>query len=212
MEFVDQAQAVWPLVKGAPFLVLLLIALLSLVIWLILNWRYQATIESLKSRLELKDDRIVDYERKLDVGSPDEAKAKLKELELRLDLLEPKIISADAQGKMTAALRCSNGVADIVHDISSRNAQIFADNLARVFREAGWEVRRPMVMGVTNPPISGLSVKVKNPNQLTEVEKAAVSSINAAALRFDLDGGLMPDPDSPEDIRILVMELAGKIR
>lgn len=84
----DRLRKECAVIKGAPYSFLVAALLLGLVIWWALNWRYSSQIENLNSRNQLLAALNEDYEKKLNVSTPNEAERKLKDLQREIENLK----------------------------------------------------------------------------------------------------------------------------
>ncbi|MEM6537862.1 MAG: hypothetical protein AAF668_09070 [Pseudomonadota bacterium] len=172
----------WGVISQAPTSLAISIGLSGLVIWRVLAWRYNGIIEIANAKIASQSERLHEYQQKLDVQTPDEAKERVAKLEARLDALEPRRISAEQRSQMLLALNGFTGSINVVHDMGWAEARPIANSIASTFQAAGWLVQTPSVMGPTNPPISGIRIKVKNLDALSPEESAAIAALEAAGL------------------------------
>lgn len=75
MEFLDRLQAEWPVIEKAPLAFAVAVFVVGGAVWAIVHALYRQQIGNLKSRLDLKDGQIADYERKSSVATQKEVKA-----------------------------------------------------------------------------------------------------------------------------------------
>jgi hypothetical protein len=194
----------WDVLTSAPFTFLLATIVTGSLIWLAMRWRYEGIIDTLKSRLAAKDDKITDYKEKLEGASPDEAKAVIDALEKRLEKLEPRKLDRACGAKMVGILKAHAGKVDIAQDMQSADARLLAIALADVFSEAGWTVQSPAVLGPSNPPVEGIAVTVRDIEDLSEQDKAIFAAMEACGHPFDARGGLISRHDKDVDAEILI--------
>lgn len=189
------------MIRGAPISFCVFLGLVGIGIYGVLNWYYASQIENLESRMALKDDRISEYERKLSGASPDEAKARIdeanvriKELEERLVKLEPKRLT---QEQVTAIrdqlVTVEPASVEIATDLAVPGLDHLANGLAAAFRQAGWQVQRAEVLGISNPPPSGIGLQVKSLIDPSAQERAVIKALEASGLAFDRSGNLRND-------------------
>lgn len=172
------------------------------------RWRYAGTIASLEERLKLRDDRVAEYERKLQGATPDQAKATIEELERKINALGPRRIGPEQRQKMTATISSLRGSrVAIAADGASSDAPNIARALGSAFANAGWAVQSSMVLALGNPPPSGVGIAVKNPNSLTQIEAVVTQAFRDAGVEFDLQhspelSGLSVRP--PFDVEVII--------
>jgi hypothetical protein len=85
------------------------------------------------------------------------------------------------------------------------DARGLANDLKFAFQSNGWNVQSPMVMGLGNPPPTGIALHVADQNALTAPEFAVKSALEAARLEFDIQGGFHPPPTpSKYDLELII--------
>lgn len=87
MDPVQFAKENWAVISQAPWVFVTEAALVGAIAFMFGRFFRGEKIANLESRIALKDDRISEYERKLDGASPDEAAQQFAALERRLDSL-----------------------------------------------------------------------------------------------------------------------------
>lgn len=184
-------------ITQAPLAFTLSLAVLAIMIWRAVAWRYAGTIDSLEGRNKLQADQIADYKGKLSGASPDEAKRRLDALELMVKALSPRRLDDTQKAKIVAALGNSKGVIDIVQDLAAADAKVLAGDLGLTFQSSGWGVSLSMVMGLTNSPRSGIGLQVLNPSALRPIEMTVARALEAAGVSFDVQTGLRRSPPRP---------------
>lgn len=109
MGFLDQLKAVWPLVMQAPSGFAPLMLALLLAGWVAGRFMFNERIETLKGRIERRDEKIAELERR-SVGTPAvEDHGRVRELEHRLKALEPKSLTPEQIQKIGAILAKQGG-------------------------------------------------------------------------------------------------------
>ena len=162
--------------------------------WVFNRLIYQQQIANLSSRLELAKDQASSYKKKLDGASPDEAAAMIRQLEesvrllkVRVDGIGPRRLSDDQKNAMVAALAIGAGAhVSIAKDGASPDAATLSADISNVFVRAGWSVSNPMVLGIGNPPPTGISISFDPAEMGKPVQQAVVNAFNSAMLAFDV--------------------------
>lgn len=133
-------------IADAPFSFATAVALAAVVIWGVVRWRFQAIVEHKNGEVALlqrqrdgyKDQRD-SYKEKLGGASPDEAKARIEELERRLGPLYP--LTPAQEERLASALTRTDAAARFSVSISSPlNAAEPGERMTRVFERSGWTV------------------------------------------------------------------------
>lgn len=195
-------------IADAPLIFAMAVLASATVVWWLVNLRFGGIIDSQKERLQARDEKIAEYKAKLEGAEPEEARAHIKDLEARLARLEPRRLSEAQRKAMVHCLRAAQGAVSIAADGACADGQGLARGVAAAFQEAGWQVSLPMVLGISNPPLSGISVAVPDLNHPTEVSRAIFAAMDAAGLIYEKRGGLPADPHRPQDAEILITSAA----
>ncbi|PFG62408.1 hypothetical protein AXZ77_0987 [Thioclava sp. ES.031] len=167
-------------------------AVIATLVWIAVSYLKKNRIENLESQLKLARDRLEDYQAKLDGATPSEAAEKMYELEQKVSNLAksfeenlPKKLSRLQAETLTKFLAVAPAKISLCRDGASSEATTIARGLERVFLEAGWEVSCPLVLGVSNPPISGIRISYIE-GAFSNAEKNALeSAFEAANLAFE---------------------------
>lgn len=175
MWFIDAVQelleANWALMKSNPAAFLVTFALG----WVVARFMYIERIKFLKDRLDYPED-------KMGGTSPDELRAKIRDLETRLDeLRDPRLFTASQLSVLENQLQGTQGSIMIRRDMMETSAVGPHSQMTRLFRKIGWSVRSAMVLGDDQPPVGGLAII----SRFREVESPLVAQLRRA---FDAAG------------------------
>lgn len=184
----------WAVITEAPAIFIMALLVAGFIVWRVMSWAYKSRLDNAKSHIDLQDRQLGDYREKLDGASPDEAKARIAELEGKLsalaDELRPRTLTDKQQGLLVQNLRVPVGtqyVVHVSHDMACADGKRLSTQMSHAFRSAsGWSVHNPSVMGLGNPPASGLGVYVGNLSQHTDAERIIIDAFNKAGLAFDV--------------------------
>jgi len=192
-------------IAAAPWSFAICLFVIGGIIFLIIRSMKAQEVADLNSRLTLRNDEIADYRRKLDGKSPDEAKARLDELEARVAQLQPRRFDAAQRERIRAAIAAHAAKVSVGADMAAADARGLVADISAAFQSAGWEVSNPMVGGPVNPPPSGFGVNVADPDNLTPAQSAFVIALREIGADFDLRRGVMELPGRQADaIEILI--------
>ena len=191
MDFITYLAGEAKAIAQAPVTFISLALVIGLMMYFLVRHQFADRIASMESRLQLKDDRISDYEGKLKGASPDEAAATIADLQRRLAALEPITLDEEQCRSVLATVSGAPSSVSILHDSASGNmTKKMHSQLVDIFNRGGWRVRAPMVMGIGNPPPSGLAI-IGHPE--SEEVQIVVAAFRTAGIRFDLQ----PNPARP---------------
>lgn len=194
MDWVAFTRDNWAVIAQAPW-AFVTCAVLFLGIGMALqSWLHSGATSAKDERLQLADDRIAEYERKLRVASPDEAVARLAKLEADVASFRPYSLSADQVARLTRVIaREQHGIA-ISRDNSSVDADVIHRQVATVFANAGWATVESVILGLKRPPICGLTL-VKAPGGSTSELELLREALEAADLEWvetEVEGNQLP--------------------
>ncbi len=159
------------------------------------RWRYRARIASLRSRLEQQSDRVAEYERKLQVASPDEAESLVEALERKIEMLRPRRVTAEQRRTIIEEVSAGAGRnISIVADATSPDAVSLAHSLANVFLCAGWKSMTTTRVGIDAAPVSGIGLKVRDRQVLSHPERLVYAGLRASGIEFDAQQRLCAAP------------------
>jgi hypothetical protein len=178
-----------------PFFVAVLIA--AGLIWLAMDWRYNAIITGREGIIANKDSEITllkgqrdDYKDKLSGATPDQAKARIDDLEGRLARLEPRRLTPAQRENLAMRLRVptgSNYLIAISRDMACSDcAQLGADFSAAFGAASGWQITNPMLGGIATMPPSGIAIKCADIVNPSAEAKLVIDAMKAVGIQFDL--------------------------
>lgn len=177
-----------------PFFICLLVA--GFVIYQVVKSLKAQEVADLTSRLDLKNDEVTDYKRKLEGRTPDEAKAAIESLTRRLAKLEPADLSEGQTKALVAAARLNPGLAVITQNMAAVRMGDLHTALIKAFAASGWSVSPTQAMGGP-PQAAPIVVKMPNPLAMNAAQRAACEGLAAAGLEFHLvaSPSWAPQPD-----------------
>lgn len=169
------------------------VAVMALVVWKILGWRNAGMVEALEHRLQLRDDEIADYKRKLGGDSPDQAKDRLDALEAIVRAISPRRITAEVRQRIAPILSAGeSGLLELNYDVAAGTMIPLCEDLARILEQSGWHVDKYRSLAIGDPSASGISITLPDLDAHTPPQAALLSALKTAGLQFDLRQGLMP--------------------
>lgn len=93
------------------------------------------------------------------------------------------------------ALRGEPGNISIDYDGADAKAQPLSAQLQDIFRKAGWNVSSGIILGLSNPPASGLLIRV-NKDGTTALQGRVIQALKAADVPFDVRPDREPRPST----------------
>lgn len=195
MGFLTKLQAEWPVIAQAPWNFALAVAIVTAVVWIVMQWRYRETIAKLKERIEARDDRIKSLESTGDGGSVAMELAALKKS------IAGRRLTDDQRFKLRNALRGKGGRAEVTYNASGSDCQRYAHDFRDVFKEAGWDTTCNAVLsGAMNAGL-GLAIATQNLATFTPGTEAMARALAEAGLHYDVDHMEVP-PNL--DVRLII--------
>nr|WMC97164.1 hypothetical protein RAR13_00095 [Aminobacter aminovorans] len=187
----------WPAIAQAPG-TFLAVAFMCLSAGFALGrFFFNGRISTLDAEKQFLQSRIAAYESKLGGASPDEAFAKVAELERRVEeLTDPRLLKPDQLSRMSRVLAGMPGKIFIARDMSSAESAKIYKQVAKLFRDNGWEVTTQEVLGIEDRPDCGLTVITRTGDKHTEHETALTASLRAAGIVCELRRE--PESDFPK--------------
>ncbi len=198
-------------IREAPLLFLTALLVLGALLIGVMRVWYGDQISSLHKRIQLRDDKLSEFQEKLKTSSPDEAKARLDALESALANLArdvtPRRLTSEQAKRLANEVRLPPGVQyqiDIINDMACGDCQSYANALRAVFNDVGgWTVRGPGVIGPGQAPRSGLAVLALDLNKLRPAEALVAKALREAGLLPELSRAPVNPIDQP-DVSILI--------
>jgi hypothetical protein len=80
-QWMQDLTAGWPMIRANLPTFAVIMVLMSGAIWIVVNWSYSGVLASKNGQIELQDRQLSDYREKLKGASPEQAKAKIDNLE-----------------------------------------------------------------------------------------------------------------------------------
>ncbi|TKT79030.1 hypothetical protein [Aquamicrobium sp. LC103] len=182
VEIIDDLQKVWPLIELAPWSFTAIGVALLAIGWASGRFMFSERVQTLKERVDA-------YREKLDGASPDEARRRLYVLETQVRELSPRRLTTEQIDAIARAVSVYPGEVHIAQDMAAADARTLAAGFAAAFGRAGWQVKMPSVMGIGNPPPSGIALKVVDAGNLDDREKYIRDVLNKAGISFDIQPG-----------------------
>lgn len=180
----------WAVITAAPVAFTVVISAACLIVWLAIKWSYQSVLDGKNAEIALLRRQKDDYKDKLSGASPDEAKAKIDDLERRLLLVEPRRLTTEQREAIVRVLSASatpSRVVDVAHDVSCSDGGRYGGEIASTIRRApGWMIREPAVMGRGIKSPKGLAVVTPDPRNPAEAARLLIRAFSEAGVDFDV--------------------------
>lgn len=187
-----------PVLKDAWVTVVGLMLAASVLGWALGRHSGNERLASMQGRLDLANDRIAAFDRKLSGASPDEASKLIESLERRLAAMEPKVLTAAQLAAARSILTSAPAFVQVTKDAAAGNRHQLNTQLLNLFAETGWSVTGGVAIGVGNPPRSGIAVMYTD----VGAQSAALiaRALEAAGLPFELRQQALAPHQPPVDV------------
>lgn len=188
----------WAVIEKAPFVFLTGAVLIAGLVYAWVRHQFAERIASLDSRLRLRDDRIAEYERKLNASSPDEAKERIDRLEAQIAALQPRSLSQQQRDTIRKVASRHIGRLIVSHDAACSDCNRFAREISSVFTGAGWSVGNGVALGIGNPPDEGIAIRASDPHSPDAI--VVQDALRTAGVNF----AVQPRDKMAQSVEILV--------
>jgi hypothetical protein len=191
-QWMQSLTAGWPMIWANLPLFGVILALIIGVVWLAFNWAYGRILANKDSEITIVKAQRDDYREKLGGASPDQAKARIDDLENKLNQLakqvEQRSLTPDQRAIMAKVARIPQGTAEIVvlHEGGCIDCPAYSADLEQVLRDAGWKVITGVVQGPGRRPVLGLALLVSDSKNLDAQGTKLRDSLEAAKIQFNI--------------------------
>jgi hypothetical protein len=185
----------WPMIRANLPTFFVILALIIGGVWIVFQWSYGSLLTSKNGQLELQDRQLSDYREKLQGATPDQAKARIDDLEARVRRVEqtgPRSLTTEQRQIIIQTTRVPSGAQYaliVTSEGGCPDCPVYAAAFERALRDAGWNVRNGMVMGPGRRPTAGIALVVPNPAKLSDEASALQRALQAAKIDFEIFQG-----------------------
>lgn len=182
------------IMANLPLFVLILVLMVA-AIWTIIGWSYSSVLSSKNAQMQLQDRQLADYKEKLQGATPDQAKARIDELEARLGRIEPRRLTDAQRAALATNLRLPFGTSYsiAVESESSGDCPQFAADFSAAFTAArNWAIVEITVMGIGNRPPHGIAVQFADLNQPPPEAIIVMQALRSLNIQFDIQADTNP--------------------
>jgi hypothetical protein len=180
----------WPMIRANLQTFFVIVVLIFGAVWWLMDWRYGAIVASKIGQIELQDRQLADYKQKLDGASPDQAKAKIDALEEKVKYTIGNrwpVLTSEETTKLAAAISpLDKRPISILY--ANYLGKDLAQNIADVFKNAGWKIQNFSEGGGL-----GYNISTGRGNGLALTLKAAIE----ASTKFKVESFGPTEADSP---------------
>ncbi|WP_407146333.1 hypothetical protein [Bradyrhizobium sp. ORS 86] len=195
-QWLEKLVSGWPMIRANLPTFFGILVLMCFSIWQLVDWQYKTIINNKDSELTLAKSQRDDYRDRLGGASPDQAKKRMEDLERQVATLakriDPRSLTKEQQQSLSESAKIVPGIdnrVSISGDIACNDCSIYANDLAAVLRDVGWNVTTGFIMGPNRHPKSGLGLAVVDPKNLSPAEAKMEAALRAAGISFNLLDG-----------------------
>ena len=186
----------WGVIVHATITFIASVLVAAFVMWKVVQREFTNRLADAASRLELSNDRVSDYERKLAGATPEEARARIDELEKmvtalrtrhrRLTDTQKRAIGNTIKGE---ALPIFENVHDraleIIYPSPSEEAAVFAHDFADAFEEGGWAIEPAYMMSGHRIRRFGITIGVGSLGAKPRTAELVAAALTEAGVTFE---------------------------
>lgn len=189
LKLVDYFAKESEVIRQSPAIFITALILLGGLIWVVVNRSFSLRLTNAESSKALLEDRIRDYQEKLNGASPKEAQTKIAQLEATVaELVAHRKPFSDIQlERMTQSLDGLAGTIAVTADVGSADPATEGKliQMRSFFRQEGWRVRSFRSSGADDPPRHGLVIYLRDGNAETDCDALTVA-LKAAGIEYEL--------------------------
>lgn len=197
MNIIETIEREWLVISSTPWTFAIVIVSIIALAWKAFGYLNNTKVETLKAQLDFANSTVAEFKKKTEVNSPDDAQEKIRSLEKEVQEIKesvqklgPKRISAQQKQSIISALSIAAGArVSIAKDGASSEAQTLSSDLVDAFKRGGWRVDTPMVLGLGNPPPTGIEIRLSQAQARSVSEQAIINAFEAAAIRYNITYG-----------------------
>jgi hypothetical protein len=197
--FVETIHNEWNLIHAAPWSLGTIIVAVGVVVFGFSEWIHHATIDGKDATIEAQKAQLDSYKEKLSGATPEEAKAKIADLEARLGRMEPRRLSTEQRNTIVSVLgEFGIGSSQLTSEIGCTDCAQYVADFGEILHRVHWRIMANSSFGdlITSP--KGLAILTPNPSNPLPEAKALADALTAAKIPFDiLKGGAGAPPMLP---------------
>ena len=162
--------------------------LLAYGIWQAMDWRYSGVIANMNAELSSARTQRDEYKEKLQGASPDQAKARLDDLEARIRRWEPRNLSPEQRAQIAKFVQVPAGFTYMVSigtDMNCYDCHQYATDFHSVLADAHWAIQSVLVARIQGSSPKGLAVATPDPASPLPEAIALEHALTAAGIPFE---------------------------
>lgn len=206
-DFVEAIRKERAVISGASWSFVTAIVVVAGALWIFMELIHSAEISGKDATIETQKAQIDSYKDKLSGATPDEAKAKIANLEARLAKMEPRRLSSEQRNSILSSLTESGGVTAgsgiLSHDMTRADCAQYAADFEEVLLKAHWQSMPSGVVGAAMASPKGIAILTPDPSNPLPEAKALAEALVAANIPFDMGKSVKGPPGLPA-VEILI--------
>lgn len=186
------------LISAAPIPFSLVTIAIVGIVWVVVNWSYNAVLSSKNSQIELLERQVADYKDKLSGATPNEAKARIDSLETRLSRIEPRRLLVEQRNIITSYVTVPYGVnymISVQSEMACGDCRQYLDDFQDILYNAHWNIERISLSNATAASPKGIAILTPDIDHPLPEASVLTTALKAAKIDFDLKTGLYPARD-----------------
>ena len=176
-------------IMSAPAAFIIVLGFISAGLWKFLSHHYAGRLATKDAQIEFHKERISEYERKAG-ATPDEAQARIEDLEERIAALQPsqRRLSEEQKAAIASALRgiaVSSKDIDLIFPLPSPEAAIYAQDFEEAFYQGGWQINADSMIAGHRLRQKGITLGVPDLANKSSIAEALSNGLTRANLQFN---------------------------
>jgi hypothetical protein len=186
----------WKAVIDAPAIFIFTLVVLAVGIWSAVSWSYRSLLRNKDGEMRLLERQLSAYKEKLEGASPEEAKARIDQMEQQLKKLTPRKLSQEQKQTLEQNLRHLGAAhsVSILTDMSCSDGAKYGADIGHLLSSSlGWAITSGGVIGPAYRPPTGLGIQITGAIPVG-TELAVGQAFQRAGVDFDYLPGTHSQP------------------
>lgn len=162
------------------------IVVITIVVWTLLHFKFRHRIKDLNELIKIKDQRIEEFKRATESGSPDDAADQLEGLRERVLRMEGGPVPQEYLKVLGVEISKLNGQINIGSEMTDAGSGWVARKLCEVFRESDWKVSTYSMSGSYEGRRHWISLEFIEGVSRTQSERSVMAAFDLAGIEYEV--------------------------
>jgi hypothetical protein len=169
------------------------------------EWIHSTEISGKNSTIEAQKAQLDSYKEKLSGATPEEAKAKIADLEARLGRMEPRRLFTEQRNTIVSILgEFGIGSSQLTSEIGCTDCAQYAADFGEILHRVHWRIMTNSSVGDLISSPKGLAILTPNPSNPLPEAKTLADALTTAKIPFDILKGGPGVPPMLPSMEILI--------